>query len=106
VRTVVPCTEVVTDKERSTGAVRLWAFGYADLARAFDVEVEEMRSAVRRKKLDPRDLTSILKYAESRRAGPRYPAPDSPDSEGPRGPSESENAESPTPDLKNTSEPR
>lgn len=45
------------------GRPRLWAFGYADFARLFGVSDAVVRSWVSRKRFDPSDLRSIVRFA-------------------------------------------
>ena len=46
---------------------RLWAYGYADLARLFGMTPSAVRQAVYRGSFDPGDLESVMQYAARRR---------------------------------------
>jgi hypothetical protein len=47
---------------------RLWAYGYADLARLFGMTEGSLRQAVARGRLDPTSLESVMAFAAKRRS--------------------------------------
>lgn len=48
--------------------VKLWAFGYADLAAALGMGVGAVRMAVHEGRFDPADLSSVVAFARRRGA--------------------------------------
>lgn len=64
VRTVTLCLRT---SSRRRGPVRLWAFGYADLAALLGVSERVVRGRVSTRKLDPADLGQVVDAANLER---------------------------------------
>jgi hypothetical protein len=58
----------VSDLVPPRRAVRLWAFGYADLASFFGMKEDALRQAVKRHAVDPSNLASVLAFKHARNA--------------------------------------
>jgi hypothetical protein len=48
------------------GRPKLWAYGYADLALLFGMQEAAVRQAVKRQRLDPGSLASVVDFANRR----------------------------------------
>lgn len=52
----------VSDRVLPSRSVRLWAYGYADLAAFLGMKEDAVRQAVNRGTFDPGDLTSVCVF--------------------------------------------
>lgn len=60
-RRLVIVSDLVPRGRKGRQGVRLWAYGYADLAALYGVPEATVRSRVKRGKLKPGDLLSVLR---------------------------------------------
>lgn len=59
----LPPRRVIVSRLVRRGRTRLWAYGYADLAMLLGVSEGAVRQLVRRGKLDPSSLASVVAFA-------------------------------------------
>lgn len=62
VRSVRLCKGTASANGQRTGRKLLFGYGYCTLASLFGVTEDKIRYLVKRKKFDPQDLLSIIKY--------------------------------------------
>lgn len=63
-RAVTLCNPEITPNR---GPTRLWAYGYADLARLFNMSLPAVRKTIARGKLDPANMLDVIEFFLSRK---------------------------------------
>lgn len=72
----LPRRSVITSSPlRSGERLRLWAYGYADLAALLGTTEGAVRQLVRRGRLDPKDLRAVCEAWRAREDRPATPPP-------------------------------
>ena len=66
-RTVTLCGPHLVPSGKNSGPTRLWAYGYADLARLFGMEETAVRKVVQRGGLDPANLSEVIDFYLNRK---------------------------------------